>query len=697
MTQMYRTLPDGRTIKNGVRDLKMHRKQFVAWDGEGISGLNPESKAQSYVMLCNSLPGGMLYCDSNAAMVKGLRTVQILDFICDQARTVDGIHVGFALNYDINQWMVGLSKTQMTRLYRTGRTFFSKFNLEWIRGKSLLIRRYPEVVTAQNHKDLKPIDVVTIYDVFPFFQMSFVKTLKEWQPFVQSITPEIIERIHQDKMRRSDFAAADVADMLSYCREEVRLLADLMEEFRRQCIAADIVPNRWDGPGAIATALFTKHKTKRYKSDMSVSPELTSVNEAAQYAFSGGRIELVQYGRHVGRGVWSYDIRSAYPAVIRDLPNLSNGTWVLRRFRSRKPRPVHFGLYKVTISGLHSGRPFSNGVFPTWGRKSDGSIHFRDELTNWYWSPEYELLLRRFGDNIKVHECWEFEPNDPTERPFQFVEQMYEDRARLKREGNPAQLILKLGLNSLYGKTVQQVGRHKPGDVQTIPPYHQLEWAGFITSATRARMTEAAYIAGATINDPGPIISFETDGLISAEPIALPEGPHLGDWEVEEYEAITYIQPGVYFLTGKDGNVKTKTRGFDVMSINEDMVLEGWRTYRDLAIRIDGKPLPPHIMGTTKAFVGFGRASEQFEWRSWITMHRRLRLFPDRKRNPIPGRMDTAHLELQPAAVMNVEHLESCKFDLKFPTALDDGDMWDGVRTKQEFGGGFIGLMEGSM
>jgi hypothetical protein len=244
----------------------------------------------------------------------------------------------------------------------------------------------------------------------------------------------------------------------------------------------------------------------------------------------------------------------------------------------------------------------------------------------------------------------------------------------------------------MYGKTVQQKGRFNPDKPDGKPPYHQLEWAGFITSAVRAKMADAAYIAGATFRDPGPVISFETDGLICSGKVPLPLGPDLGDWEEEEYGSITYVQPGVYFLTSKDGKTKKKTRGFDALSISEEMVQEGWRNVPAPVRLKDGTVEPPCVVGTTKVFVGFGRATEKLEWRSWQTLNRRLALFPKFKRWPIPP-LEGAHETLQRAGIPRRVHVDSAKFNLKFPTAISE--VFTG--TNQEFDGGLIAIEEGSI
>lgn len=99
------------------------------------------------------------------------------------------------------------------------------------------------------------------------------------------------------------------------------------------------------------------------------------------------------------------------------------------------------------------------------------------------------------------------------------------------------------------------------------PPWHQLEWAGMITSATRAQLWEAIS------QNPGAIIAIETDGLFSTAPLDLDIGDELGQWEYKEYEWITYVQSGIYFTSDDATGEKVKSRGIDVKHLHHKDVL----------------------------------------------------------------------------------------------------------------------------
>ncbi len=92
---------------------------------------------------------------------------------------------------------------------------------------------------------------------------------------------------------------------------------------------------------------------------------------------------------------------------------------------------------------------------------------------------------------------------------------------------------IKVGINSLYGKTAQRIGSNE---------FFSLAWAGYTTAATRAKLANAAY------QNPSSIIGFATDALFSTTPISVPISDELGDWEESRFDSGTFFQSGVYRL-----------------------------------------------------------------------------------------------------------------------------------------------------
>jgi hypothetical protein len=209
------------------------------------------------------------------------------------------------------------------------------------------------------------------------------------------------------------------------------------------------------------------------------------------------------------------------------------------------------------------------------------------------------------------------------------VEDVYYDRLEMKRQGNALERVLKLEINSLYGKFAQRAGWFQPGD--RIPSYHQLEWAGHITSATRAKLFRAYS------QRPNNVFSFETDALFTTSQLDLPIGDKLGEWTEIVYRDILYIQSGFYFAHGIDGKLTEKYRGFDKGSIKFDEVI-GWLDKLDPTNPFSRTG--PKLFGPSKRFVGLKRAIQTRRkdyWRSWETTTREISIGNDGKRRHQPG------------------------------------------------------------
>jgi hypothetical protein len=164
------------------------------------------------------------------------------------------------------------------------------------------------------------------------------------------------------------------------------------------------------------------------------------------------------------------------------------------------------------------------------------------------------------GWDIEILDGWTYETEELS--AFMFLEEMFNLRREAKREGNPAQLAYKLGMNSLYGKLAQLIGWDQE---QNLPPkYHHQWYAGHTTSWTRARI----YLA--MMQQPDAIVSCETDSVASTVPLDLKLGTYLGEWDSSEYDEMVYVQSGIYFArtTGSDQWDIAKTRGTAKLGIH---------------------------------------------------------------------------------------------------------------------------------
>jgi len=586
------------------------KRRFIPWDGEGIT--HPGDTQQSYVLFGCS-PDEYIYGHA-------LGTEEILNFISDIGEKYGKsvIHVAFAFNYDVNQIVRDLPVSSLERLVKTKAVRWKNFRLEWMPSKWFRITRH----TTDPTFGFKSKVTVTIYDVFTFFATSFVKVCKLY------LGQEDISLVEAGKLLRDDFTWDNFQSLvLPYWQREIVLLAKMMEKYRDVLYSVGIYITQWYGPGAVASHKFKKHGIEEFLT-RELPPEVLT---ASAHAYAGGRFELYRCGHYEGR-VLGYDRNSAYPYGLTKVRSVApqHGSWVHRTELDRtQPISPNMAVYHIKYRGknrFRSKRSFTS-MYPLFYRDRAGNISYPVIVEGWYWDPEAALVWD--DPDAEILDCWEFEPTEIV-YPFGYIEEEFNKRLELKRQKNPAQLGLKLGMNCIYGKLAQRVGWD---ETHMRPPhYHQLEYAGWVTSYTRAAMYELAVIA----DDHDALISCETDGIYTT--MELDEycdvGFKLGQWEKVEYEGITYVQNGFYWKK-ENGEWKAKYRGLDPESVSHDKMMDFFAhvggTQCPECARIKLYNLPPRqhdknahncmYYAKTRRFIGIGAALQSQgkldNWRVW--------------------------------------------------------------------------------
>lgn len=369
-----------------------------------------------------------------------------------------------------------------------------------------------------------------VNDVGQFFQSAFLKSLERWDIG----TPEERAFIKRGKEMRADFAELS-EETKAYNALECVLLEQLMTEFRSVCEELGYVPKKWQGPGYLASAMLQRHNVPK-RDDIPILSNNT-FRALAQEAYYGGRFETTVSGP-VDRPVWQYDINSAYPHILRSLPCLLHGSW-----RRVHERPDHGCTWFGRIHFNHSAPRYLYNL-PV--RLKNGNINYPKEATGVYWGCEIEAA-ERGGTTFEFIDGWVYEPHCEC-RWFDFIEPAYSLRKRLGKSAKG--YVLKLALNSLYGKIAQSIG---------YAPWANPVWAGLITAGCRAMLIDAY------TQSPDDCYMLATDGLFMGTPLALDTGDQLGQWEETYHEnGMFIVQPGIYFL-----NEEVKTRGVERVRIEE--------------------------------------------------------------------------------------------------------------------------------
>ncbi|MGH7978406.1 MAG: hypothetical protein ACREE6_03465 [Limisphaerales bacterium] len=256
--------------------------------------------------------------------------------------------------------------------------------------------------------------------------------------------------------------------------------------------------------------------------------------------------------------------------------------------------------------------------FPLPVRADNGTIYFPDRGQGIYFVAEARAMLRwaistyaGAASNelpmVAFLGAMEFIPmNDALpfknriEKDFaeraKIIEETTNGKKRWEAEGkigpepyDVREKIIKLGMNSIYGKTAQSTGvrvvRADDGSFKAEPPrLSNIFYAAATTAGARAMLLDAA------TSDPDAIILFATDGICATRQLfglEIPGTKQLGTWEVSERKNGVFVKAGIYsheplIADEKKQNSKksakrtTKMRGIRPSSLPDGMTAEQW-------------------------------------------------------------------------------------------------------------------------
>ena len=556
----YTNYCDSRCYERARTETNRNSRPFAALDGEGIGS--------KYILLAGSNAEPLF----NRA---GIGTESALLYLLDLPRGSRShgerpIYVWFAMDYDVNMMLQDIplkgKKGSIEDLRANGHTWWHGFRIQYTARK--IFR-----VSKDGHKH-------SSYDVWGFFQGTFEKATREWKV-------EIDKVITEGKAARSDFSDWEDADIIRYNAAELKSLCEITEKLREATSPLELPIQGWYGPGALASSWLQKQKIKNYQNDENEE----KFREISARAFFGGRIDAVGYG--FLQPAYHYDIISAYPYAITKLPDLSRAEWQIST--AIKNSSVYCALVTWDVGAA------TWGPFP-WRNKA-GSIRYPRQGIGWYWHPEIESAIKKFGAKaIHIHKVLRCTNSAELDYPLASpIQEMFDYRRELKAKGEMSNKAIKLILNSLYGKFAQTVGRAK---------YQSLIWAGLITSHTRARLLDS-------ITD--DTVCVMTDSIWSKTPLDV-TGDKLGDWEQLDDKTLGLVMAGLYTSESPTKGKTIWQRGFDRNHpVDIAGIIDQW-------LGDD-----PAFIANYKIhrFIGMGLASmTHYPWCNWLELDRQIRPVP---------------------------------------------------------------------
>jgi hypothetical protein len=525
--------------------------KFCGVDGEG-SGRDPSR----YVLLgCGQ---------EQIARPEGLAWKECFEFLYAQfeAHPKGTAFVGFYLGYDFTQILKSMPQERVWRLITSegiasrrhkvpGRqphaVEYDGWQFDILGTKRLKLRPKRCACMVASCKCPKA-PWMFVCDTGGFWQTSFLNVIHPGNWAQPICTADEYRDVETGKGLRD--AAELGPEMRCYNRLENELLKRAMGELRDgfEAIGVHLSPGQWFGPGQAAQEWMKTRLPKR-KEWEDVIPGWYI--KAAKESYYGGWFEIFVHG-YIGRDVFEYDINSAYPATIRELPCLLHG-----RYSRGKGRPEGFADSNYTLvrgQALSSG--VGQGVFQGCGvqgskkgkgrkspiyigsmlhRNSEGSISRPLATEGWFWLSELHAaqsagLVR----SVEIYEWVNYEPCG-CKAPLAEMDDLYARRLAVGKDtvlGKACKLIY----NSCYGKFAQSVGSPRFGN----PVY-----ASRITSKCRERLVEAI---GSHPRGLAAVAMVATDAVFFLEEHGgLDVSTELGAFSRVVRRGLTVFKPGVYW------------------------------------------------------------------------------------------------------------------------------------------------------
>jgi hypothetical protein len=570
-------------------------RRIISVDGEGedVNGRHAytllaaadDRGYQSYV----EHDGSIRPRTEHRAANHGLPTKECLEFLLNIPQHRSDLVVAFAFVYDATKILQDLPVEHLTRLLRQEKVQWGNYELTWRPRKWFSVcdtsSRFIDYTGKYQYRRY-----TKVWDTFAYFQKSFVSALDGSKALFDTNTRTYISEM---KSKRNDFEHVNADEIRKYCFMECRSLSILIRDLLVQLDRLGFSLNDYSGPGPIAAKYYTRLNLKQYMPTAHPRMVCGMPKRVAEMSYYGGRFERIVSGP-VGNG-YSYDIRSAYPAVISTLP-------CLRHVRFRRTTtfvPGQWGFYKVGSNTTGPWAPFpfrtdkntSTNLAKLGFRDSfiagPGSVLYAHGGIRWVGAEEVAVAIAHYGaDAIPIYDGWTLE-RDCNHQPFESsvelsIRALYNFRKQLKKAGDGAEKAVKLLLNSIYGKLAQSIGwkldRNTPHMLNNPaaykpPPYQCYVWAAWITSNTRAKLLKALLAAG------DGIVSTATDGILATIELPEPEyadSSELGEWEKKPVSNIWIGMPGIYAYDSENDGTAFKTRGFSAKYFPNQYLRDQW-------------------------------------------------------------------------------------------------------------------------
>lgn len=531
-----------------------------------------------------------VYDNSNGSAVVGNQDFQPLDsdtlfsILTKKKARQPAVNVWYNLDFDANALFgTVLSENQMIDLADTNTTTFElneiEYTLTYINGKFLSIK------DDNRHS-------YTHFDISQFFNTSLNNASKDWLD---------IEKKDLDPTKAKQY---DWEKVCEYAKRDAFITQQLWKKFvelgehKLGIPLGKPISTGYIAQNVVFNELYNKPKWGS-----------SQFQDMARKAYHGGRFEV--YRRGFFDNVIGLDINSAYPFHMAKMPDLNSCDIQVIGGSVEKIIQADWGFVDCTVTTDKNRniQPFpikhDQVFYPALNQKriTVTKEEFLFALDNNY-LKDYDIH--------KIGIVWE---NDNPKRPFSYLADWYEDRNEYKSKieqkndmNDKFQYILKVIMNSTYGKTCQITEKHErledkdftPNKRQFVTEGYNNEmlkgyyeagdlfnpfYASYITALTRLQLHKAVLDLGMekdTIMLATDCLMIESDSIKQNQIDSMLEPKKLGKWDFDYEGSAFVIGSGVYDVMNDDKIIKLARRGFRE-------VTKEWDSWRQAARKSNGE------------------------------------------------------------------------------------------------------------
>lgn len=501
------------------------KPHFIAIDTETYN------ENGNLICMCNSENENILLRENNS--VKPFTINEYFNYLINcHADLTNVAFMCWNLKFDASIILKSLPEDILSILDQEGEVLYNGIKIRYIPKKCLILAH------KKRHK------TVRIYDAMQFYISSLDEASETYINTSKKYTG-----IYQDKKFPNQIDKDEMNLIVEYCKLDCQLTSQLMDLWVNKFHDSfKFYPKQYYSVGAIAVTYV-----KTQINDMPVFKKAPfEVQELAYQSYFGGHFEIYSRGKH--EKIFHYDINSAYPDAMVNMPDFLNGTWIeIKSLAEYLKYKNNVGFYKIhTIVKEERIAPF---LF----RDAENLIRCPSgEFITHITSMELSIALDHYDLEIKFIQGYCFIPTKHQNNQFgELVKAMYQ--TRLEQTDPLQKTVYKYLINSLYGKFAQS--RPKPRGL--FSPI----CCSYITGYCRAKLLEAIK------DNKKDIVMLATDGIFSKKslPVDTSGKKILGHWEADYHPLFFLVMAGIYSYNTRENSVmESKSRGFGLTTYNNE-------------------------------------------------------------------------------------------------------------------------------